>query len=108
MTDKIPFSDFKKIDLRIARVESVERIEGSDKLLKLAINAGGEARTLVAGIGASYEPESLIGRGIAVVMNLEPRVIFGVESNGMLLAADDGRPVLLGTDRSVPPGTIIR
>lgn len=108
MTNRIPFSDFKKIDLCIARIDSAERIEGSDKLLKLAITAGGEPRTLIAGIGTAYEPEALIGREIAVVMNLEPRTIMGVESNGMLLAADDNGPVLLGPDRSVPPGTVIR
>lgn len=104
----ISFEEFQKIDLRVARILSAEKVEGSDKLLKLEIDLGEEKRQIVAGIAQFYEPEKLKGREIAVVANLEPRVLRGIESQGMLLAADDNGPVLLGPDREVPPGTKIK
>lgn len=104
----ISFEDFQKIELKIAKVLQAEKIEKSDKLLKLQIDLGGENRQLVAGIAQQYAPESLIGREIVIVANLEPRVLFGVESRGMLLAANAQGPVLLAPDREVPPGTSIR
>ncbi len=105
----INFEEFQKIDLRVAKVITAEKIEGSKKLLKLEIDLGKEKRQLVAGISQFYSPEELIGREIVVLVNLEPRKIKGVESQGMLLAADDrGNPVLLKPDKEVPPGTKIR
>ena len=104
----ISFEEFQKIELKIAKVLQAEKIEKSDKLLKLQIDLGGEKRQLVAGIAQQYAPESLIGREIVIVANLEPRVVFGVESSGMLLAANAQGPVLLAPDREVPPGTSIR
>ena len=105
----INFEEFQKIDLRVAKVITAEKIEGSKKLLKLEIDLGKEKRQLVAGISQFYSPEELIGREIVVLVNLEPRKIKGVESQGMLLAADDrGNPVLLNPDKEVPPGTKIR
>ncbi len=105
----IPFDDFQKLDLRIAKILEASRIEGSEKLLKLAIDIGDERRQLVAGVGKVYEPESLIGREIVIVANLEPRVMMGFESQGMLLAAHDenGNPVLLMPEKETPPGSII-
>lgn len=108
MTERISFEDFKKVELRVAKINSAERIEGSDKLVKFGINIGAETRTLVAGIGKSYDPASLIGKEIVVVTNLEPRSLLGIESNGMLLAADDNGPVLLIPEREVPAGAIIK
>ena len=102
----INFDEFKKVDLRVAKIISAEAVEGSEKLLKLQVDLGEpEKRQIVAGIAKQYKPEELIGREIAVVANLEPRVLFGLESHGMLLAAggSDG-PVLLRPDQEVLPG----
>lgn len=105
----ISFEEFKKLDLRVAKVIEAERIEGSKNLLKLKIDLDKEKRQILAGILQFYQPEELIGREIIVVVNLEPRVLFGMESQGMLLAAEDeGKPVLLKPDKEVPPGTKIR
>ncbi len=105
----IKFEDFQKLELRTAKVIKAERIDGSDKLLKLDIDVGDEKRQLVAGIAQYYEPENLIGKSIVVAANLEPRTIFGLESRGMLLAANaDGKPVLLQPDKEVAAGTPIR
>ena len=100
----VAFEDFKKIELKIARIIEAEDIPGAEKLLKLQIDLGGEKRTIVAGIKKVYETNGLIGRQIVVVANLEPRTVMGIESQGMLLAANDNGPVLLRPDRDVPPG----
>ena len=101
----ISFDEFKKVDLRTAKIISAEAVEGSEKLLKLRVDLGEEKRQIIAGIAKQYKPEELIGREIVVVANLESRVLFGLESQGMLLAAggSDG-PVLLRPDRDVLPG----
>jgi len=105
----ITFDDFKKLDIRIGKIISAEKVQGTDKLLKLEIDFSTEKRHLVAGIADTYQPDQLIGREIPVLVNLEPRNIRGIESQGMILAADvDGKPVLLHPDREVPTGSIIR
>jgi len=107
--EDINFDDFQRIDLRVAKVIAAEKIEDSEKLLKLEIDLGKEKRQLVAGIGQFYSPEELMRREIVVVANLELKKIKGVESQGMLLAADiGGKPILLKPDEEVPPGTKIR
>ena len=107
--ENISFEEFQKISLRVVKILKAEKIEGSDKLLRLEIDLGEEKRQLVAGIAQFYQPDSLVGREIVVIVNLEPRVIFGLESQGMLLAADNkGQPVILKPDKEVPPGTKIR
>ena len=106
--EQISFDDFKQLDLCVARILAADRIEGSDKLVRIEIDAGEGTRTLVAGIGKAYDPALLLGREIVVLLNLEPRTLMGVESNGMLLAADDNGPVLLAPDRDVPAGAHIR
>ncbi len=83
----IGFSDWSKVDLRVAEILEVENIEGADRLYKLKINLGFEKRTLVAGIKQYYSMEKLKGKKIIVVSNLEPKKLRGVESKGMLLAA---------------------
>lgn len=111
----IPFSDFEKVELRIARILSAERVEGSEKLLKLQLDAGdkneaGEpvSRQILAGIGKVYAPENIVGKEITIVANLEPRKLMGQESNGMLLAAsDESGPVILMPERETPPGSAI-
>jgi len=106
----ITYEDFKKIELRIAKILEAEKIENSDKLLKLQIDLGGEKRQIVAGISQFYEPEKLIGREIVVVANLEPRTLKGFESQGMLLAADGGEngPVLLIPEKEVSSGANVK
>ena len=104
----ITIDDFKKIDLRVAKIINVQRIEGSEKLLKLQLDMGTEQRQIVAGIGLAYDPDILIGKEIIIVANLEPRLLMGIESQGMLLAAGDNRPVLLQPDKEVAPGSLIR
>ena len=107
--EKINFEEFKKLDLRVARVIEAEKVKGSEKLLKLQIDLGEQKRQIVAGIAQFYQPEDLIGKEIVVIANLEPKILFGLESKGMLLAADvDGRPVLLIPEKEVPAGTKIR
>jgi methionyl-tRNA synthetase len=106
----ITYEEFQKLDLRVARVLAAESIKKSDKLLKLRVDVG-EERTLVAGIARSYKPEELVGKTIIIVANLQPTKLMGVESNGMLLAADaaSGEGVVLATfDKESKPGTKVR
>jgi methionyl-tRNA synthetase len=106
---KIDISEFARIDLRVARIVTAERIAGANKLLKLEVDLGDETRQIVAGIAETYSPEQLIGRQIALVANLKPAKLRGIESNGMLLAASvGGRPVLCTFDADVPVGTPIK
>ena len=106
--DTISFKEFQDIELRAARVLSAERVEGTDKLMKMQIDLGSEQRQIVAGIAQDYTPEEMVGKDIMVVANLQPAKIRGVESNGMLLAANlDGKPILATFDKEVPPGTPI-
>lgn len=101
----ITIDQFKEIDLRVATVTAAEVVPGADRLLRLQIDLGEEERQLVAGIAKQYRPEELIGRQIVVVANLQPAVIRGVESQGMLLAAVwDGELSLLTVDREAPTG----
>lgn len=104
----ITFDDFKKVELKVAKIIRVEEISGSDKLLKIQIDLGDEKGQIVTGIKKTYDSNSLVGSEIIVVANLEPRQVMGIESNGMLLAADDNGPVLLRPDREVPPGSRIK
>jgi len=108
MENMMTFDDFMEMEIKVGKVVSAERVEGADKLLKLKVNTG-EERQLVAGIAESYQPEELEGKEIVVITNLEPKQIRGVESQGMLLAADvGGKPVLLAPDKEVPEGTRVR
>jgi methionyl-tRNA synthetase len=104
MTETISYEDFAKLDLRTARILQAEPIEGADKLLKLTIDLG-EERQIVAGMAKHYTPEELVGKTIIVIANLEPAVIRGVKSEGMLLAVSDGDNVnLLTVDRETSAG----
>ncbi len=104
----ITIDDFSKVELKVAEILSVEDIEGADKLYKLEIDLGDEQRQLVAGIKSAYEKEDLVGKQIIVIVNLEPAKLRGVESQGMLLAADGEVPVILTPEQKVPNGTRIR
>ncbi|MGB3988261.1 MAG: methionine--tRNA ligase subunit beta [Minisyncoccales bacterium] len=105
----ISFKDFQKINLVVGLVEKAERIEESEKLIKLIVDIGAEKREIVAGIGEKYSKEDLVDKKIAIVANLEPKTIFGYQSNGMILAADlEGEPFVIFIDDNVPPGSQIR
>ena len=105
----ISYEEFKKLDIRIGKILKAERIEGVDKLLRLEVDLGSEVRQIVAGIAQFYEPENLVGKEIPILANLEPRILRGVESQGMLLAADNmGQPVIISPDNEIPPGSIVK
>ena len=104
------FEDFLKLQIRTAKILSAERIQGSDKLLKLQVDAGDpQPRTVVAGVAESYAPEDLPDRHIVIIANLKPRKIFGVLSQGMaLLASPGGKMTFIEPSGEVPPGTPIK
>lgn len=105
----ISFEDFKKLDIRIGKIVSAEKVKDADKLIKLRIDVGDGNRQVVAGIAEFYNPEGIIGKEVPILVNLESKRFKGLESQGMILAADiEGKPVLLHPDREVPPGSIVR
>jgi methionyl-tRNA synthetase len=108
--DRIGIEDFMKVELRVAKVLTAERVEKSKKLLKLSVDVGTEHRTLVAGIAEAYEPESLVGKSVVIVFNLKPAKLMGIESNGMVLAAspDGGKPEVVTFANPPDPGTRVR
>src|SRR5207244_8595453 len=108
--DKITIDDFMKVELRVAKVLTAEKVEKSKKLLKLTVDVGTEHRTLVAGIAEAYEPESLVGKTVVIVFNLKPAKLMGIESNGMVLAAspDGGKPTVVTFETPPDPGTRVR
>jgi len=110
MDDLISIEDFQKIQLKVAKILTAERVPKSNKLLKLQVDLGAEQRQIVAGIGKKYAPEDVVGKTIVVVANLKPAKLMGVESQGMVLAAG-GKDVLgLVTfgEGEIDPGTQVR
>src|SRR5262249_11402605 len=108
---KISIDDFSKVDLRVGRVLSAERVKGADKLLHLKIDIGEpETRSIVAGIAEAYQPEQMLGRKVVIVANLQPRKLRGLTSNGMIAAAslEGGKPVLAGFLEEVPVGARLK
>ncbi|MFW5999603.1 MAG: methionine--tRNA ligase [Halanaerobiaceae bacterium] len=105
----ISFDDFQELDLRVAEVKEAEKVEGSDKLLKLQVDLGEEERQIVAGIANHYGASELVGKKIIMVANMEPAEIFGVKSNGMLLAASTDEELVLTTiDGEIENGAAVR
>ena len=105
----IDIKDFAKVDLRVGKVIAAERVEKSEKLLKLQVDIGSETRQVVAGIGKSYAPEELTGKTVALVVNLKPARLMGIESQGMLLAASNDDTHAVATfDRQMPPGSKVK
>jgi methionyl-tRNA synthetase len=105
---RISIDELSKIEVKIGTVQAAERVPETDKLIKCTVDFGEEAgpRTIVSGVAAYTTPEALVGRQLAYVTNLEPRVIKGIESNGMLFAVGEGESfAFLTPDRPVPPGT---
>ena len=111
LVPQITIDDFAKVDLRVATVVEAERVKGADKLLRLVVDLGFEKRQVLAGIALAYAPESLIGRKVVVVANLQPRKLRGLESNGMIVAASagpDDKPVLVGFHEGVENGARLK
>ena len=110
----ITIDDFKKIELKVGKVLSVEPVEGSEKLLKLQVDLGSEQRQVLAGIAKHYQSNDLVGRQIVMIVNLEPRTMMGLESQGMVLAASGpatagGESIsLLIPDKDMPAGSAVR
>jgi methionyl-tRNA synthetase len=105
----VSFEDFQKLDLRVGRIVAAEQVPKADRLMKLTVDIGQEARTVVAGIAPSYSAEALVGKQVILVANLAPRTLRGVESQGMVLAAEtDGRIVLASFDMPVSPGAKVK
>jgi len=109
MKNIIQYSDFDKLDLRVAKIINAQEIEGADKLLKITLDVGelGE-RTVAAGMKEWYKPEDLIGKTIVYLANLEPKKLRGVKSQGMIIAAGSDEAILLHPDRDVEVGDIVR
>lgn len=106
----VNIDDFTKLDIRIGKVLAVERVPETDKLLRFELDFGSEKRTIIGGWALAYpEPEILIGTQLAAILNLEPRTIRGIESQGMLLGAtQNGQPVALHPDKEVDLGSQVR
>lgn len=108
--DTISYDDFAKLEIRVGTILSAERIPDSDKLLRLEVDMGSETRQILAGIAQHIEdPTKLIGRQVPVLVNLKPRKMRGLESQGMMLAASDAddAPVLLHPEKPLPAGSQI-
>ena len=106
----INIEDFIKVEIRIGKILSAERVEGSDKLLKLMVDLGeASPRQILSGIARAVpEPASIVGQLVPIASNLAPRMMMGMESQGMMLCADDGKPVLLHPAEEVRPGSLIK
>ena len=106
----ITIDEFKRVDLRVGEITAAQRIPGTERLLKLTVDVGADTRVLVAGLGAAYRPEELLGLKVVVAANLRPATIRGVESHGMLLGAacSGAQPALLTVNRTVPNGTQVQ
>lgn len=107
---KISIEDFAKVELRVGQVKVAEKVKGADKLLRLEVDLGTEVRQVIAGIAEAYAPETLIGRKVVIVVNLAPRKLRGLESNGMIVAAspEGGKPILASFLEDVPVGTRLK
>jgi len=103
LKSEIVFDDFAKIDLKVGTILSAEKVEKADKLLKLEVDLGFEKRTIVSGIALHFKPEDIVGKQVTVVVNLAPRKMRGIESNGMILMAEDGE----GKLHFIKPETVI-
>ena len=110
MSDEISYDDFAKLDIRVGTVVAAELVPETDKLIKCTIDFGElGTRTIVSGIAQWKKPEELVGKQLPYIVNLTPRVLRGVESQGMLLAASDESGVaLLVPERALSPGTKLK
>jgi methionyl-tRNA synthetase len=109
-TPPVGIEEFRRLDLRVARILAAKAVPGSKKLVELRVSLGAEERTVVAGILLDYPPETLVGKQIVVVANLAPTKLMGVESRGMLLAATDaqGKLALVSPERPAEVGSKVK
>ena len=111
MKDTIPFEDFLKLDIRVGYVKEAENVQDSKKLVKLTVDFGEELgeRTILTGMQQWYGPDDFVGKNFPFLVNLEPRKMAGIESQGMLMAADqDDIPMFIPVSIEIKPGTVIR
>ena len=110
MKDEVTFEDFSKMDIRVGQIMTAEKVEKADKLLKLTVNTGLDTRTVVSGIAEHYSPEDVVGKKVSILMNLAPRKIRGVESQGMILMAEDdeGKLSFIAPTKEMEAGGEIR
>ena len=106
---EISYDDFSKLDIRIGKVLAAEKMEKSNKLLKLTIDTGIDKRTVLSGIAQHYTPEEIVGKQVTLIVNLAPRKMMNIESQGMVLMAEDseGKLKLLQPSEIVSPGAIV-
>jgi len=106
----ITLEDFKKLEIKIGKVKSVEKIPDTDKLLKFIFDVGVEERQIIAGMAEFFsEPLSLVGKEMPILMNIEPRTFRGHKSHGMIIAADvNGHPIFLHPEKEIPAGSEVR
>jgi methionyl-tRNA synthetase len=109
LKSEIQYDDFAKLDLRIGTITSAEKVQKADKLLKLEVDLGVQKRTIVSGIAQHFSPESLINKQVIVVANLAPRKMRGIESQGMILTAEqpDGKLVLVNPNEITTNGAMV-
>jgi methionyl-tRNA synthetase len=107
--ESIVYDDFAKLDLRNGKIIAAEKVEKADKLLKLTVDLGFETRTIVSGIAQHFSPDAIVGKQVTVVVNLQPRKMRGIESNGMILMAEDahGKLHFIHPEESIAPGSSI-
>jgi methionyl-tRNA synthetase len=110
MKDAIAFDDFTKMDLRMGTILAAQKVEKADKLLQLTVDTGLDHRTIVSGIAEHYTPEDIIGKTVLVLLNLEPRKIRGIESQGMILMAEneEGKLSFLAAEKEFGAGPTVR
>jgi methionyl-tRNA synthetase len=106
---EITYDDFAKLDLRIAQIITAEKVEKADKLLKLTLSVGAEERTVVSGIAQHFMPEAIVGKQVLFLANLAPRKMRGIESQGMILMAEDadGKLVFVSPAEAVQTGSSV-
>ncbi len=106
---EMEYTDFAKMDFRVGKILAAEKVEKTDKLLKLQIDIGNEVRTIVSGIALHFKPQAIVGTQVVVIVNLAPRRMRGIESNGMILMAEDanGKLYFVNPEKDIEPGSIV-
>ena len=110
MKDEITFDEFMKMDIRVGTIMAAEKVKKADKLLKLTVDTGVDTRTVVSGIAEHYKAEEIVGQKVSILLNLAPRKIRGVESQGMILMAEneEGELAFVSPTKDIGSGNTIR
>ena len=110
MKNEITFDEFMKMDIRVGTIKAAEKVKKTDKLLKLTIDTGVDIRTVVSGIAKHYKPKEIIGQKVSVLLNLAPKRIRGIESQGMIFMAESqqGELAFISPTKDLEPGDSIR